>query len=126
MIISSPGVPWRAWDSHRGQISWIHQWLRPIFKWSPPPSSNILHIFIQKSKDGCRQQQGSLMQSRCLPPQIEPISDLDSGCVQPNFVGNPVSYPLHLALILCVSFFTSTPQPSTMVFLTLCGNRLQI
>lgn len=51
---------------------------------------------------------------RYLPPQMEPVSDLDSGCVQPSSVGNPVSYPLELALLLCVSFcitYTCYPPP---------------
>ncbi len=60
--MSSPGVPWQARDSHRGQISQIHQWLRPIFKWRSP--SAISKIFVRESKDGCRQQQGSLMHSQ--------------------------------------------------------------
>lgn len=37
IIMSSLGVPWQAWDSHRGPISQIHQW--PVFKRrSPPPA----------------------------------------------------------------------------------------
>ena len=115
MIMSSPGVPWQAWDSHRGQISQIHQRLRPIFKWRCPPPPplppprHILHIFIPKF-EGCLEAAAGLLNAE-PDSWLRPVSDLDSGCIQPSSVGNPVSYPLHLALLLRVSFYT-LPSPT--------------
>ncbi len=51
-----------------------------------------------------------------LPPQTQPVSDLDAGSVQPSSVGNPVSYPLHLALLLCVSFYISYAVTPTLPY----------
>lgn len=39
------------------------------------------------------------------------VSDLDSGCVQPSSLGNPVSYPLYLALCFILHFPTPAPPP---------------
>lgn len=48
----------------------------------------------------------------CLPSRMDTVTDLNSGCVQPSSVGNPVLYSSHLAFLLHVSSkisYTHTP-----------------
>lgn len=62
------------------------------------------HLY-PNSEDACRQLLLKAEPESCLPPVMEPAADLDSGCVQLSSFGNPVSYPLHLVLLLRVSFY---------------------
>lgn len=73
----------------------------------PPPRPCRPNLYLKSHTMAVGSGELSLMQSRraaptLLPPSDEPVSDLDSGCVQPSSVGNPLSYPLHLAFFLCV------------------------
>lgn len=105
--MSFPGLPWRAQDCHKSQISQTHQQLRPIFKLRCSPYSPHLN---PKSKDACRQRflVAEPRKAAAPPPRREPaVAVLDSGCIQLSSIGNPVSYPLHLVLLLRVSFYIS-------------------
>lgn len=96
-----------AWESHRGPVPLTHCWPGSCFQGGPP---FYCYSVSEKSHNGsCWQRQapfnGEISLSPHPPVPDEPVSDLDSGCIQPSFVGNPLSYPLHLAfLTLCFHF----------------------
>lgn len=123
IIMSSPGVPWQAWDSRRGQISQIHQRLRPIFKWRSPPGNPQHHhhpaisltSLSRKSKDACRQQQGSLMQSRTAGSVQYLIWIQDA--FSPVLLAT--QFHIHYILLSCfVSHFTPCPHQPAATSLT--------
>lgn len=98
-----------------------HCWPGPCFHGGPP--FYCYSVSEKSHKGSCWQARapfnGEISLSPHPPVSDEPVSDLDSGCIQPSFVSNPLSYPLHLAfLTLCLHFASAAATAGLPVFLS--------
>lgn len=108
IIMSFPGVPWQVWDTHRGSISWIHQW--PVFKWGVG-----VYNFIRMSQDACWQQEAPECRARDHPPTWATVwfgfrTRSTQFCWQPSNIAITSG---SLCASLYISYTTRTPTTAT-------------